>query len=202
MGNGFYKGNNLNSIGEPARILIAPHSYPMPTRISEIIGLTAPWAVVGTYGFRDIGFTRTETTMQHQAGANTWSNQQVGEYRRVPTNFTAQVSTAALEMTQQNKVTLMNASAADEVVVGAEHVTHFEALAYFPQYRVAVVHRDDYQNIHATVFPLAQWDGSAVTQTLGRGTQLDIPFTFVCMPDPDVIGVNGYPMFRVDFDQY
>lgn len=203
--NSFIKGNSLNVIGEFARVLIAPFSYPIPTKIGDIITLTGSppsYDPVATYGFRDIGLTGAPFQMSHQADTNQWDSQQIVRFRVVPTNYFGSVSTEALEMTQQNKVTLMNASAAADPSAN-EHRTNFAARISFPLYRVAAVHFDEYGLLHASVFPRCQWDGGAIQQTLERGQMYRIPFSFMAWADENVIDtVTQQACFRIDFDQF
>jgi hypothetical protein len=198
-----YRGNQLNSIGGPARLLIAPLTADVPEGIGDIIDLDDSEGEpsrdpVGEW--RDIGMTAEGLTMSHQADTNNWDSQQFGRYRVVPTNYHGSLSTQALEITQQNKVDLLQASAGDDNAAG-ELVTFYEARPHIAQYRIAAIFWDQYDLMHASVFPLTQWDGSAVQQAMEMGQPQRIPFSFSVFTDSALTGPDGFGTFRIDFDE-
>lgn len=196
----FLRGNSRNAIGQPGRLLIAPITSPVPAALAHIIS-TSTYDPNPTYGFVDVGITRAALTLTNQADSTQWDSQQFGRYAAMPTNFWASVAAEALEITQANKIYLMGADAA--TAVSAQEIrTDFTAKQEFVNYRLAVIYVDRFRLIHASVFPNAYWDGSAVAEALDRGNQQVIPFTFMSYPDDRTISaVNGQPLFRYDFDQ-
>lgn len=201
----FYRGNSANSIGHPARVMIAPFSYPMPTKIDDIVDITGPtpsYDPVATYGFRDIGITRNELSMGHQAETVNWDNQQFGRFLIMPTNYFATITTEALEPTADNKVELLQASQVTDSATN-EARFNYAARTSFPLYRIAVLGEDRHRLLHASVFPRCQWDGSQLVQQLARATQQVVPFNFMGWVDETVIDTDtGQGCYRVDFDQY
>lgn len=198
---GFYRGNSLNSIGEQARLMLAPFVSPAPTQLAHLMSMTT-YDPNATYGFVDIGLTNAPLTMSVQADTNNWDNQQYGRYRVVPTMFHGALGTTALEYTQANRVMLMGATAATDPTTN-EHRTNWSALVALPLYRAAAVHLDPNGWVHATVYPRVQWDGGAIQTTLARGDQLGIPFTFAAMVDDQLIDpTTKQGLYRYDFDQF
>lgn len=203
----FYVVNTGKSIGGPARVLIAPASNPHITRIEDLVNTTT-YAIANfsTYGYVDIGSTKTGLTMGTQSDVNQWENQQFGRYRLVPNHSEGTVATDALEYTQANKTLLMNAFAATDVIPAGpnqEHQTNFPALTAIKAYHVAALNLDQNGLIHCVYFPNCQWSGSNIQEMLERATQLSIPISFTAYPDATLLDpTTGNACFRVDFDQY
>lgn len=201
MAGRFLRGNSRKAIGQPARLLIAPYNAPMPAKLSDLVSLTT-YDPNPTYQFIDIGLTRAALTITVQADSNNWDSQQSGRYATVPTNRWATVASEALEIDQDRKVYLMDADAATDSTTN-EHRTDFSLKDSFVQYRLAAIYTDRFRYVHGHVFPLAQWDGSAVAMAMDRGAQQAIPFSFNAMPDDAALSaVTNQPLFRVDFDQF
>jgi hypothetical protein len=197
----FYRGTSGNVIGAPARILIAPSTSPVPTQLSEVVNMST-YAPNSTYGFTDLGLTRSPVTMDISASSQTWRSEQFGIFRTLPTDWRGSVKAEFLEVTQANKQAIMLASVATDSAT-REHRTNFAALINFPIVRLALMYIDHLGLVHATVYPNAQWDGAAITETLGRGASLYLPMTWTTYPDDTVIDtVTGLATIRFDFDQY
>lgn len=197
----FYRGNSDNVIGSPARVLLASSTYPVPTKLADIISLTT-LDPNPTYGFIDLGVTRSPAKTDIAAAVQTWRNEQFGVFRTVPTDWKGGFSAEFLETTQSNKQAIMLASTPADSAVN-EHRTNFAALINFPIVRLAVLYQDQFSLAHASVFPRAQWDGAAISETVGRGQEMFIPMAWVCYPDSNVVdAVTGQACVRYDFDQY
>jgi hypothetical protein len=204
-GGQFVRANATNAIGAPARVLIAPSSYANPVKLQNIfdLGVVGYPAQTATYGFIDIGMTSKPTTHQYQAAENDWKSEQTGTFKTLPTDWTGQIATESLEMTQQNKVNLMLGTAQTDAVAGVESVTYFSARAFVPTVHIAIAFIDEYGKIHCAYYPKAQWNGAAVQQAVARGQAYVIPMTWKIFPDTSIIDpVTGFAVFRADFDQY
>ena len=200
MADPFYRGNNENAIGAPARVLMAESSYPMVEELAHIISLST-YDPNTTYGWREMGLTSAPTTLGHSVETAEWRSEQFGRFRIVPVDYTATVQTEFMEMTQDIKVLAMMGSEEPSPPSG-QTVTYFSALENIPNYRIAVLFRDHLKKIHASVFPNAQWNGDAIQQAIARGEAVRAPVTFNAYVDTDVIdSVSGQACFRVDFDQ-
>jgi hypothetical protein len=198
----FYQGNSLQSIGAPARVMVADRSDPLPTQLAHLFSLTT-YLPNATYGFEDAGLTRTPTQIQYSADTNQWRNEQFGLYRTVPTDWRAQVSTDFLQITQDEKLLLESAASAATDPVTNEHRTNYVSQTAMRQVRVAVAYIDEFGLVHASVFPNCQWNGDAITQTIGRGEPISIPMNWTAYPDDLVIDVDtGLACFRYDLDQF
>ncbi len=196
----FYRGNNENAIGAPARVLMAPSSYAFPAQLNEIISLTT-YNINSTYGWVELGITAVPTTIGHGVDVNELRNEQFGRMRTVPTDYNASVSTEFLELTQNTKVLVMMGSAAADTA-GGEKRTNFATRDNIPSYRIAVLFQDHLGKIHASVFPFAQWNGDAIQSAIARGDVVRAPVTFAAYADSALIdSVTGKPCFRVDYDQ-
>lgn len=197
----FYRGNSNNAIGAPARVLIASSTYAAPIQLANIIDL-GTFNANTTYGWMDLGTTRSPLKTDIQAAVQQWRNEQFGIFRTQPTDWKGAVSAEFLEMSQANKQAIMLASIAPDSDTN-EHRTNFAAQLNFPTVRVAVLYQDQYNLLHGSVFPKAQWDGAAIAQTIGRGQEIFIPMAWTCYPDDQVIDVvTGEACVRFDFDQY
>ncbi len=197
----FYRGNSDNAIGAPARIMLASSTYPAPTKIADIVSLTT-FDANSTYGFVDMGVTRSPLKTDIQAAVQQWRNEQFGIFRTTPTDWKGMVSAEFLEIGQDNKQAIMLASAAPDSATN-EHRTNFAALTNFPIVRIAILYQDQSALVHATILPKAQWDGAAIAQVVGRGQEIFIPMAWTCYPDEKVIDVvTGQACLRYDFDQY
>lgn len=201
----FYRGDDDNAIGAPARILVSPASNPHPTRISNIIasgGTPTYNPVLTTYGWVDLGLTNAPFSMQHGASVQEWQNQQYGTFRTVPDNWRGQIGSTFIEITQANKGYLMGAKTATDPVAN-EHRTDFTTLTSFDRYHVACVWFDHKRLIHASYFPQCEVNLSSVQQTVARGQMHDIPVQWTAFPDDGLLAESdGLPVIRVDFDQY
>lgn len=195
--------NSNNSIGGPARVLIVPNigTYPHSTRLSEIFDLTTYLPNTTTYGWVDIGVTKTATRVQIAVAKQDWRNEQSGIYRTQPTDWTGQVVTEALEMTQQNKLNLMLGTNPGNTG-GGELRTNYSARFTLPYVRLAAMMLDQNLKMHVSVFPKCQWDGAAIANSLARGDSESIPMTWTAFPDDSIIdAATATAVLRYDLDQ-
>lgn len=204
-GGQFYRANSSYALGGPARLLVAPYSYPHALSLNNLIALATinfP-PQLATYGFVDIGSTDKPTQMDYSATVQDWKNEQAGSFRVQPTDFAGKVTGSAMEQTQANKVNLMLASQVADNVAGVESRTNFASRDSFPQVHLAVMWMDQNSLIHASVYPKAQWDGTAFSEQIARGMAVVIPLNYKYFPDDTLIDpVTGKSIFRMDFDQY
>jgi hypothetical protein len=197
--------NSNNSIGGPARVLLVPAigTYPHSARISEIFDLGTYLPNTTTYGWVDIGETKTPTRIQEAVAKTDWRSEQFGLYRSQPTDWTGQVVAEALEMTQQNKLNLMLASNPGNTGDTSPTArSNFSARTSLPYVRLAAAMLDQFNKIHISIFPKCQWDGAAIATSLARGDSESIPMTWTAFPDDSIIdSVTNVAVFRYDFDQ-
>jgi|SRR5215471_5981469 len=203
----FYMGNSSHAIGGPARVLLVPginpavSSYPYSATLSQIFDLSTYLPNTTTYGWVDIGLTKTPTRIQNAATKTDWRSEQFGIFRSSPNDWTAQVTCEALEVTAANKYAIMQATQPPNAASG-ERRRNFVAANTIYQCRLAVCMIDQFGMIHASVFPKANWDGAAIASTIARGDTETIPMTWTCFPDDQLIDVvTGQAVFRYDFDQ-
>jgi hypothetical protein len=201
----FFRTNSNASIGGGARVLIVNPigTYKNPTRLSEIVSLTTYDPVTATYGWKDIGSTKTPSRVQLGYAKTDWNNEQTGLYRGVVGNWTGQTTCEALEMTSANKKLLYSATIAAANGVTGEVRTNFPARsAGMPFVRLAFLTKDHLGNVHASIFPKAQWDGGAIAETLARTDSRSIPMTWALYADENEIdSETGDPIIRYDIDQ-
>lgn len=202
MANPFFKGNNNASIGAPARVLVAASTYPLPIEIDNVYDLTGGTynPNTATYGFVDIGYTAAPVEMQHSADMQRWRNEQTGEYRIVPTDFHGQVGSSFLQITAANKKMIMLGVAAPATPQGNVR-TDFTTIQQVPVVHVAVAMYDHLFKHHLSVFPRGQWNGGAITETIGRGVAIQIPMTWDITAEDTIQGADGNSIFRYDIDQ-
>src|SRR5262252_5992173 len=188
----FYQGNSNQAIGGPARVLIVPGISPA---ISSYLPNTT------TYGWVDIGLTKTPTRIQNAATKTDWRSEQFGIFRSSPNDWTGQITCEALQVTADEKYSLMQATRPPDASSG-EKRRNFVAAIQIYQCRLAIALEDQFGRLHVSVFPKCNWDGAAIVQTLARGDTETIPMVWTAYPDDQLIdSVTGFAVFRYDFDQ-
>src|SRR4051794_2845879 len=107
---GFYRTATAQSTGAEARILIAAYSFPHPTDLDSIIKMTAGPTLYDpqftTYGWVDLGATDQPAQMRQGYAQNVWRSEQTGPYRTQPGDWTSEIQTEFVEITQQHKVNI------------------------------------------------------------------------------------------------
>jgi hypothetical protein len=196
----FYRGNSLNPIGGPARVIVEPFTYAAPNGLDDIVDLTAYNLNPNVaYGWIELGLTDAATTFQINYASNQWRNEQFGLYRVAPTDWTGEAHSEFIEITQANRVNLLFGAAATAHT--GQLRTNYSALTSIPYYRVAILNLDQAGRLHAVVFPKAQWDGSAVQSAYERGQPVKLPMTWRCFPDDATIdATTGLACIRYDLD--
>lgn len=196
---GLIQGSQSEIIGGPAAMFLAPSTYPMPSRISEIVNLSS-YAANTSYGFVAVGYTREGVTMTREVSTQQTRTDETGLLKIYPIDYKSTIKAVAKQASQTNKIRLQ------QMVAGtpngaSELVTYAEAAAFLSTWRLGVVHQDENGKFHARVFPSAQWDGASQAETFRRGQNDEIEFSFVGLPSTEATGPNGQPSDRIDFDQ-
>lgn len=139
----FFRGDTTKLVRGAARILIAPKSAPKPTKISDVIVLTAgttqydvvtPWS--------DLGYTREgiQITVNNEEQAFD-VDQVLGEIGAAPISWTCNVVTNLAQVTLPNLIIAWEGAAltVDTVPTPHEQETGFAGAAYYTERRGAVL---------------------------------------------------------------
>lgn len=196
----FHRVNDDAVVGGPARILVAPISYPLSKRLSEIVSLSTYDPTTSTYGWEDVGGTQEGVTFGLEVSTQEWRNDQYGLFRTVPIDWRGSVTAIAMETTQRNREILLGA-AGDTANGAGEAMTYYEAAGHIPHNRVAILYLDDTGLLHATLYPDVQWDGKKIDQMFKRGQPYVINFNFTAFPSSDALGPDNLASLRLDIDQ-
>src|ERR1051326_4716117 len=95
--------NNDLVIGGAARVMYAPRSYPQPFDISHFVDTTT-YDVNPTYGWTDVGHTKTTSNVAIQASTSEWRSEQSGPLRTLYQDYTGTATYEMEEMSQANRV--------------------------------------------------------------------------------------------------
>src|SRR5262252_2756714 len=136
----FYQGNSNQAIGGPARVLIVPGISPA---ISSYLPNTT------TYGWVDIGLTKTPTRIQNAATKTDWRSEQFGIFRSSPNDWTGQITCEALQVTADEKYSLMQATRPPDASSG-EKRRNFVAAIQIYQCRLAIALEDQFGRLHVS----------------------------------------------------
>lgn len=186
MAGQFYRGNEDNVVGGPARWVITAATYAAPTRLEEIFDLST-FNLNATYGWRECGLTDEPAVIRIGASAAEFRNQQYGLYRVKPNEWNGSARSRFLETSQTNRTSLLSfAKAATDPVAGQKR-TNYVAATNFEKVRLVCAFLDDNDKAHAIVMPAAQWSGEDIEETVDRSDMLKIPMTWRLFPDDQLI---------------
>ena len=198
----FHRVNNDNVIGGAARVLVAPSSYALPTDLAHIVAHASTYAPNGTYGWADIGTTKSASNIAMQAATNEWRGEQQGPIRMLYTDYTG---TATFEMEElagsQGQSNKLLAGAVAGTAAAGQTRTDWTARNTPPdEVHICFLREDPDGRLHATIAPRAQWDGSALQRQFTRGESESLALPMKLYGDTDNTGADGNPLIFYDLD--
>lgn len=202
----FYKTDRDLVIGGAARVLIAPGTADLPTQISNIVGLTSPFAAVAsTYDWEDIGSTQSDTVFQPSVNMNVWRSQQNGPIKRKPTDAMGKITIDMMETaTRAAKLRLLQVTGAQSAASTAAGETRINGVLprTIDSWHLAVLFRDDAEKFHALVLTNAMWDGAAIDINYSDSNPQVIKIGMEAYPDEDnVDATSNEPIMWYMLDQ-
>lgn len=186
---GFDKVNTSNVIGGRARVMIAATTYTTPGQLSELFNLTT-YVANATYGWVDIGETKSASRVSVEATTAQWTGEQSGTFRRLITDWRGTANFEMMELTQDHKARVLGAVIQTDPVAG-QHRTNWSARNAVPYVRLAFARLDPDGRLHATVIPRAQWDGSALQRTFTRGESESLQVNEAFYPDENQVDAQS-----------
>jgi len=200
-----YPVDNSKVIGGAARVLIASASYKLPTQIGEVIDLTGSptsyAARTSTYGWVDIGTTKSPSRIAIQTANGEWRGEQQGPIRTVYSDTTGSASFEMEEMRNYDALVMAAlgvAFQADDPVAG-QHRLNWVAPDSVGFSHLCFLRKDPDGRLELTVAAKVQWDGSQLQRTFGRTDSESLTFNLKLYPDPDEIDADsGKPVVFYD----
>jgi hypothetical protein len=196
--------DNTQVIGGFARVLLSIGSYPNPSRIGEIVDLTGSpvsyAAKTTTYGWIDIGTTKSPSRIAMQTANAEWRGEQQGPIRTLYTDTTG---TASFELEEMLNTAAVRAAANGVAEAAADplagqHRQDWVAPDSVGFTRLCFLRKDPDGRLHATVATKAQWDGSQLQRTFSRAESESLTFNEKLYPDPSNLSASGKPIVFYD----
>jgi hypothetical protein len=192
-----------------ARLLIAPIAQAKPTKIDDVIALTAATGppVVNLYdaktGWVDLGATKTGTQITVNNAEETFDiDQTLGDIASQPTSWECSVGTQLAEMTPEKLQVAWEGSAitTDAVPTVPEEEIGFGSPIAYTQRRLAVMFQRPNGKIRGYFFHKVQRmpQESSVTHAK-TGEQISVPVRFKALADTTVTDI--YKQFFIIRDQ-
>jgi hypothetical protein len=187
-----------NFIRGAARILIAPDDETFPTKISDMIVLTAGATIYDPVAdWTDLGATKTGVQIVRNNAEETFDVDQImGEIASEPTNWEMSIATSLAEMTLETlNIAWQGGTIATTTPASPDMDQKHLPIGLPVQYerrRLAVLHQRANGLIRAYVFRKVQRMPQESTITHAKtGEQVTIPVRFRCLADTSVADVNG-----------
>ncbi len=184
-----------------ARILIAPLTTARPTKIEDVIALTAAAGppAVALYDAKptwtDLGATKTGIQITINNAEETFDiDQQLGDIASQPTSWECSVGTALAEMTPERLQIAWEGSAITldaTPTTGSEQEIGFGSPVAYTKRRLAVLFQRPNSKIRAYLFHEVQRQPqeSAVTHNK-TGEQISVPVRFRVLNEQSITDVN------------
>lgn len=185
-----------NFIRGAARVVYAPIGTAFPTKISDIIVLTAGGTQYDLQaGWVELGATKTGVQISRNNAEETFEVDQIaGDIASVPTNWEMSVQTAFAEMTLETLLNVWQGGAitTDTVPTPDERHLPLGQPEYYVKRRLAVLHKRSNDKIRAHVFRTAQKSPQESTLAYQKqGEQQTAAMRFKCLADSTVSDVDA-----------
>ena len=190
--------NDRSFIRGAARLLICDATDPRPTKISDVILLTAPGTGPGAIydavdPWVDLGATKTGCQITINNAEETFDVDQIlGDISSAPTSWECSVGTQLAEMTPERMQVAWEGSdiTTDATSTVPEEEFGFGEPVSYKQRRLAVLFQRPSGLIRAYLFHIVQHTPQESSVTHAKtGEQISIPVRFKALPDtsiPDV----------------
>lgn len=188
--------NDRSFIRGAARLLICDVADPKPTKISDVIALTAGTGAIydAVDPWVDLGATKTGCQISINNAEEAFDIDQVlGDISSAPTSWECSVGTQLAEMTPERMQVAWEGSdiTTDAIVPVPEEEFGFGSPTFYTQRRLAVMFQRPSGLIRGYFFHIVQHmpQESAVTHAK-TGEQISIPVRFKCLPDTSISDVR------------